>query len=90
MNQIIITLFSALAFVQLVSSQTPCLDAQTALSSDLTCVSATDAATICLGGCRSLFDDIINNCDTTVSEYSQLLTAYNSFICYDQLLRQHC
>ena len=67
MNRIIITLF-ALALVQLVSSQTACLDAQTALATDLSCAAATDAATICIGTCRDLYADIIDNCNATVSE----------------------
>ena len=66
MNRIIIS-FLALAFLQLVSSQTACLDAQTALSSDLTCVSASDAATVCMGQCRTLYDNIISSCDNAVS-----------------------
>ena len=66
MNRIIIAFF-ALAFVQLVSSQTPCLDAIAALGSDLTCAGATDAATICMGTCRTLYDNIISSCDSVVS-----------------------
>ena len=45
MNRIIIALF-ALAFVQLVSSQTACLDAQTALATDPSCPAITVVATI--------------------------------------------
>lgn len=42
--------------------------AQSAINS--TCISATDAATVCMGTCRALYDGIINNCDVTVSEYT--------------------
>ena len=64
MNRIIIAIF-ALAFVQLVSSQT-CQQAQTALFADATC-NSTDAATVCMGTCRTLYDSVISNCDNTVS-----------------------
>ena len=65
MNQIAIAMF-ALAFVRLASGQA-CLNAQTALVNNPTCASAVDAATVCMGTCRTLYDDIISNCDDTVS-----------------------
>ena len=66
MNRIIIAIF-ALVFVQLVSSQTlACQQAQTALFTDATC-SSTDAATVCMGTCRTLYDNVISNCDNAVS-----------------------
>ena len=46
-----------------------CTDAVAALGSSSTCAAATDANTICTGDCRSLLDDIINNCDAAVSGY---------------------
>ena len=67
MNRIIIVLF-ALAFVQLVSSQTTCSDARTALLNNITCLTTTDVATVCNGTCRTIFDNIRSNCDNdTVS-----------------------
>ena len=70
MNRIVFSLF-AFAFVQLVNSQTACLNAQTALATDATCVAAfstaTDFSAICMGSCRTLFDNIIRDCDATVS-----------------------
>ena len=73
MNSHIIFSFVALTFVQLVNGQTACLDAQNALTSDATCFSVfsagTDISAICFGLCRTLFDNIINNCDSAVSCY---------------------
>ena len=73
MNRIIFSLF-AFAFVQLVSSQDACLNAQTALATNTGCVAAfataTDTSAICMGACRDLFDDIIDNCDAGVSHIS--------------------
>ena len=70
MNRIVFSLF-AFAFVQLVNSQTACLDAQAALATDATCAAAfsngTDFSAICMGSCRTLFDNIISNCDNSVS-----------------------
>ena len=66
MNRIIIAVF-ALVFVQLVSCQDACTIAQLAFVSDSTCASATDAATLCMGTCRTYIDDIISKCDNTVS-----------------------
>ena len=73
MNRIILALV-VLAFVQLVKGQLPsqaCLDAITALNSDATCTAAlssgTDFSAICMGSCRTLFNNIINSCDATVS-----------------------
>ena len=45
----------------------PCGVTLSALESDTTCANATDANTVCMGTCRVLYDDIINNCDATVS-----------------------
>ena len=67
MNRIIIALF-ALVFVQLVSSQAACSDAQTALLNNSTCLTTIDVATLCNGTCRTIFDNIRSNCDNdTVS-----------------------
>ena len=70
MNRINVALF-ALAFVQLVKCQTPCLDAQAALSSSVACVTAisvgTDRNTLCMGTCLDLMNAIINDCDAMVS-----------------------
>ena len=48
----------------------PCGMAQSALTANNTCVSATDAATVCMGTCWALYDGIIINCNATVSEYT--------------------
>ena len=48
----------------------PCGMAQSALTANSTCISATDAATVCMGTCRALYDGMINNCNVTVSEYT--------------------
>ena len=73
MNRIILALV-VLAFVQLVKGQLPsqaCIDATTALVVVDRCRAAfntgTDFSTICMGSCRTLFNNIINNCDATVS-----------------------
>ena len=50
-----------------------CTDAATALASNSACATATDANTICTGTCRDLYNDIIDNCDATVSGYSDHL-----------------
>ena len=62
----------ALAFVQLANAETAaCLDAQATLFTNATCLQAlsggTDVGTICMGSCRTLVNDIINNCDAAVS-----------------------
>ena len=76
MNRIILS-FVVLVFVQLVNGQVPtqaCVDATTALGTNTACTTAfataTDATVLCMGTCRDLFDDIINNCGATVSLYS--------------------
>ena len=66
MNWIIITAL-ALVFVQLVSSQDACTDAQLALATDSMCVNSIDAATVCKGTCWTLYDNIITSCDNAVS-----------------------
>ena len=43
--------------------------AQSALSSDTTCVNATYFPTLCTGRCRTLYDDVISSCDNAVSIY---------------------
>ena len=71
MNRIVIAIF-ALASVQLVSSQTTaCLNALTALSSDRACSSG-DTDTVCMGTCRTLYDDIIAICDDEVSSLTAM------------------
>ena len=52
-----------------------CLDAQSALASSTACASATTANDICTGTCRDLYDDIIDNCDATVSGHSDHLAS---------------
>ena len=72
MNRIILALV-VLAFVQLVKGQPSqaCMDATTALGADDTCTAAfttgTDFSAICMGSCRTLFNNIISDCDATVS-----------------------
>ena len=51
-----------------------CTMATTALLSNTACASATDANTICTGMCRDLYNDIIDNCDATVSGYDNIAT----------------
>ena len=50
-----------------------CTTAQAALATDVACTSAiataTDSSVICSGSCRSLINDIIDNCDASVSQY---------------------
>ena len=46
-----------------------------ALAADNTCAAATDVSDICMGDCRTPYDNIINNCDATVSEYSYIYVA---------------
>ena len=61
MNRIVIAIF-ALAFVQLVSSQTvACVNALMALNSDPAC-SSVNGSTVCMETCRTLYDDIIATC----------------------------
>ena len=69
MDRIVIAI-CALAFVQLhvVSSQT----CQQALSdfefnSDFACASSMDPPTVCMGACRTLYDNVISSCDNIVS-----------------------
>ena len=45
-----------------------CTTAVTALVSNTACVAASTTSEICTGTCRDLYDDIIDNCDATVSE----------------------
>ena len=45
-----------------------CTAATLALQSNTACATATSADDICTGTCRDLYNDIINNCDATVSE----------------------
>ena len=78
MNRIIIALF-ALAFMHLASSQlSACDQAQLDLTNDPDCVvggiGAIDAPVVCMGSCRSLIDNVISNCDNTVS--SKVLIGY--------------
>ena len=59
------------AFVQLINGQFPsqaCIDATTALATNISCTSADAASVLCrMGTCRDLFNVIINNCDAAVS-----------------------
>ena len=73
MNRIILPLV-VLAFVQLVNGQVPtqaCTDAIAALGRNTACTAAfgtgTDVTAICMGTCRNLFNDIIDNCGDAVS-----------------------
>ena len=55
---------------------TPCGMAISTLSSN-TCINATDANTLCMGTCRTLYDNVLSNCDNAVSSlasYSQCRT----------------
>ena len=77
MNQIIIALF-ALAFMHLASSQlSACNQTQLDLTSDSDCIAgigAVNSSIVCMGSCRSLIDNVISNCDNTVS--SKVLNGY--------------
>ena len=44
-----------------------CIAAADALAENNACATATDAAIICTGTCRDLYDDVIDNCNATVS-----------------------
>ena len=68
MNRIIIAIF-ALAFVQLVSSQTACQQAQLDYATNLMCAAATDTATLCMGDCRTLLDNVLSECDSACSKF---------------------
>ena len=52
--------------------------AQLAVGNDVTCASATDASEICMGPCRTLIDDVINNCDATDPVSENLKNSYLS------------
>ena len=79
MNRIIIALF-ALAFMHLASSQlSACNQAQLDLTSDSDCLpaaAALNSSVVCMGSCRTLIDNVISNCDNTVS--SKVLIGYCS------------
>ena len=46
----------------------PCGMAVTTLESDTACANAMDVNTLCMGACRGLYDDVINNCNANVSK----------------------
>ena len=80
MNRIILAVVFFL-FVQLAKSQLPsqaCIDAQTALATNTACTAAlgsgTNFSAICMGSCRTLFDNIIDNCDNAVSCYRAIVS----------------
>ena len=71
MKRIIIAVFT-LIFVQLVKSETQaCIDAITVRAGNDICtgVNGTDPNILCMGTCRNLIDNIIDNCDNEVSFY---------------------
>ena len=55
----------------------PCVLALSALSSDTTCANVNDVCTVCMEDCQTLYDDIISNCDETVSGYIAIATLNN-------------
>ena len=67
-----ISVILAVVSVQLVNGQDACTTAQVDLVTDTTCVEAfstgNDVTLICMGTCRHLFDEIIDNCDASVSQ----------------------
>ena len=70
MAQVLITGILALLLLQLAAGQSPaCLDALDALDSNIpNCIATPEnPLIICSGECRGYFDDVINNCDATVS-----------------------
>ena len=72
MNRVIFVIIS-LAFVQLVSSQSQaCTNAISALRRNTASTDAFAAGrgsdVTCTGTCRNLIDDIISNCDASVSQ----------------------
>ena len=73
MNRIVFSFF-IFAFVQLVNSQTACTNATVALAANIGCTATfttgRDASVLCIGTCRDLFNDIVDNCAAAVSSYS--------------------
>ena len=53
---------------------TPCGIAQDALTSN-NCTGVTDSDIICVGTCRTLFDNAINGCDNAVSHNCYIISA---------------
>lgn len=54
-----------------------CTTALGALTRNTACTSMTDAdTTICTGTCRDLYDDVIDKCDTTVSDIAIRVDTY--------------
>lgn len=54
-----------------------CTTALGALMQNTACTSTTDAdTTICTGTCRDLYDDVIDKCDTTVSDIRSYMCRY--------------
>ena len=71
MNRIIVALF-ALTFVQLVKSQTACLNATAAFRANNACVAANFADVnstniLCMGTCRYLIENVTDSCGSSVS-----------------------
>ena len=62
MAQVLVTGLLAFLLLQLAASQDPCLDAISTLTTQL--ATCTD---ICTGQCRQYYDDVIANCDESVS-----------------------
>ena len=51
-----------------------CLTATTAFETTIACATAlSDANTLCMGMCRDLVNDILRDCDATVSLYGYIL-----------------
>ena len=63
----------------------PCGMAQQAVLANPTCASSTDPSIVCMGTCRDVYDNIISNCDASVSGlnylqlYSYLPSSYTDF-----------
>ena len=73
MAQVLITGILALLLLQLAAGQAPsdaCTDAINTLAANAASCTATqdDPLVICSGQCRQYYEDIINNCDETVSQ----------------------
>ena len=68
MAQVLITGRLALLLLQLAAGKSAaCDNAFKALINEVSCVTAYESSIVCYGSCRTLYDNIIENCDDTVS-----------------------
>ena len=75
MAQVLITGIVAFLLLQLAAGQsTACTDALNTLTANAASCTATqdNPLIICSGQCRQYYDDVIENCDQTVSQVAKL------------------